>query len=302
MKILVNGSTGLIGSNLVPFLRQSGHDVFRLIRTQPGQGTGDVYWNPAAGEIDKAGLEGFDAVINLAGEPIEGRWTPEKKAKIRDSRVNSTGLLARTLSGLDRPPSVFISVSATGYYGDRGDEILTEDSLPGHGFLSSLCQEWEAATEPANWKGVRVVRFRMGVVLTPKGGALEQMLVPFRRGLGAKLGTGKQYMSWVSLDDVLGAMQHVLWTESINGPVNVVSPNPVTNKEFTKTLSRVLGRFAGFTVPAVALRLMFGEMADEALLFSERVVPQRLKTTGYKFLYPELDRALRHLLTGNGQS
>lgn len=296
MRILVSGSSGMIGSYLLPYLRQSGHEISRLVRSRPGQGTGDVRWDPSTDMIDVAGLEGFDAVIHLAGESIAGRWTSEKKARIRNSRTNGTRLLAGALSELDDPPDVFISASAVGYYGDRGDEVLTEDSLPGRGFLSDLCQEWEASADLAGKTGVRVVKFRMGIVLTPKGGALEQMVAPFKLGVGGKLGSGTQYVSWIAIDDVLGAMEHVLTTASIRGPVNAVSPNPVTNEEFANTLARVIGKPARLSVPAFALRLALGQMADEALLTSQRVVPQRLITSGYKFKYPELEPALRYLL------
>jgi uncharacterized protein (TIGR01777 family) len=244
-------------------------------------------------------LEGFDAVVHLAGESIAGRWTAEKKAKARDSRVNGTLLLSDALAGLERPPKTMVSASAVGYYGNRGDEVLTEDSFPGQGFLAGVCEEWEAATESASSAGIRVVRTRFGMVLASKGGALEQMIRPFRLGVAGKLGSGKQYWSWVAIDDVTGIVQHALATESLQGPVNAVSPNPVTNEQFTQTLARIIGRPARLTVPPFALRLAFGDMADEALLSSARVVPQRLLTSGYSFSYPDLERALRHLLKDN---
>jgi hypothetical protein len=256
-----------------------------------------VQWNPEAEEVAMPGLEGMDAVVHLAGENIAtGRWTAEKKAKIRHSRVQGTRVLCETLSRLAEPPKVLVSASAVGYYGDRGEEILREDSLPGMGFLAQVCRDWEAATEPATQRGIRVVHLRLGAVLSPSGGALAKMLGPFKIGVGGVVGSGRQYMSWIAIDDVLGVVHHCLITETLDGPVNAVAPSPMTNREFTRILGRVLGRPALFPLPSFAARLVFGEMADALLLASTRVEPSRLQETGFSFRYPELEGALRHLL------
>jgi len=247
--------------------------------------------------LDAARLEGLDAVVHLTGENIAtGRWTAEKKAKIRDSRVGGTRVLCDSLAGLKQPPKVMVCASATGYYGDRGDELLTEESTSGTGFLAGVCREWEAAAKPAVQKGIRVVHLRFGMVLSGAGGALAKLLPPFRMGLGGVLGTGRQYISWIALDDLLGVIAHALTTEALQGPVNAVTPNPVTNQEFTRTLGWLLSRFTVFPIPAAAARLAFGEMADEVLLASQRVQPTRLLATGYRFRYPDLEGALRHSL------
>lgn len=296
MKIAVSGSSGLVGSALVSFLSAGGHRVSRLVRSKPQPGSADVHWDPAAGSVDAAGLEGLDAVVHLAGENIAGRWTPEKKARIRDSRVKGTRLLTETLARLKQAPKVLVSASAIGYYGHRGDEALREDSPSGSGFLAEVCREWEAAAQPAAQKGIRVVSLRIGVVLSPAGGALARMLPPFRLGLGGKIGSGRQYMSWIGIDDLAGVIHHAVTNESLRGAVNAVAPRPVTNQEFTKTLGRVLGRPTIFPMPAFAARLAFGEMADELLLASTRVEPARLAVSGYIFRNPDLEGALRHLL------
>ena len=297
MKILVSGSTGLIGSALVPFLTSGGHSVVRLIRTETRPGQAAVYWDPAAGKIDSSALEGLDAVVHLAGENIAARrWTPAQKARIRDSRVQGTRLLAQSLARLQQPPTVMVCASAIGFYGDRGTEDLTEKSAPGSGFLTYTCLAWEAAAQPASEKDIRVVNLRLGVVLSPRGGALAKMLLPFRLGVGGKIGSGRQYMSWIGIDDVVGAIHYALTTDELHGPVNAVAPNPVTNLEFTKTLGRVLSRPTIFPMPAFAARLAFGEMADELLLASTRVKPARLQNSGYYFRHPRLEDALRHLL------
>jgi len=297
MKILISGSSGLVGRALVPRLTKGGHQVVRLVRARPAQGDAAVFWDPAAGTLDPAPLEGFDAVIHLSGESIAtGRWTEAKKARIRDSRVGSTELLAGTIERLSRPPGVLLCASAIGYYGDRGDEVLKEDSAPGKDFLAGVCQAWEAASEPAAGKGVRVVRHRFGVILSAAGGALAKMLLPFKLGAGGRLGDGGQFMSWVAIDDVLGALDHALASKALRGPVNTVSPRPVTNAEFTATLGGVLRRPAILPMPAFAARLAFGEMADALLLASQRVAPERLLASGYRFRHPDLDPALRHLL------
>jgi uncharacterized protein (TIGR01777 family) len=302
MKVLVTGASGLVGSALVPFLTTAGHQVIRLVRSQPRPGAGEVRWDPAGGNTDTAGFEGADAVVHLAGENIaKGRWTPEQKARIRDSRVTGTRVLCEVLARLSHPPKVLVSASAIGYYGDRGAEVLQEESAPGAGFLPEVCRAWEEATTPAVQKGIRVVPVRFGLVLSPAGGALAKMLAPFKLGVGGVIGSGEQYMSWVTLDDVVGAIAHTLVTEELRGPVNVVAPQAVTNQDFTKTLGRVLGRPTLLPLPTFAARLAFGEMADALLLASARVEPKRLLATGYQFRHTDLESALRYLL-GKTQS
>ncbi len=266
--------------------------------TRSGDSAEDaVLWDPSAGTIDADRLAGVDAVVHLAGESIaQGRWTVAKKARIRDSRVKGTRLLAETLAGLPTPPGVMVSVSATGYYGDRGNELLTEESAPGNNFLAGVGREWEAAADPAREAGIRVVHPRLGIVLSTEGGALATTLPIFKLGAGGRLGSGRQYWSWISIDDVVGAVLHALATESLEGPVNVVAPDPPTNAEYTRTLGRVLGRPTIFPLPAPAARIMLGQVADELLLASQRVEPARLKESGYSYRHPELEGALRHLL------
>jgi uncharacterized protein (TIGR01777 family) len=295
MTVLVTGSTGLLGSALVPFLVGQGHRVIRLVRKDPK--SDEVRWDPEAGAIDTAGLEGLDAVVHLAGENIaEGRWNAKKKASIRDSRVNGTRLLAESLAGLEAPPDVLVSASAIGYYGDRDDEILREDSPAGSGFLPDVCLAWEAAAQPAAQKGIRTVNLRTGVVLSAEGGALAKMLFPFKMGAGGVIGSGNQYMSWISIHDTISIVHHALTTDAPQGPINTVAPTPVTNREFTRILGRVLSRPTLFPMPAFAARLAFGEMADALLLASTRVEPVRLQETGYSFQHPQLEGALRHIL------
>lgn len=295
MRVLVSGASGLIGGALVPFLTTGGHDVVRLARGRKRAGA--VSWDPAAGSIDHAGLAGLDAVVHLAGENIAGgRWTVEKKARIRDSRVVGTRLLCEALAALPRPPQVLVAASAIGFYGDRGNDVVDEDSAPGAGFLADVCREWEAATAPAAAAGIRVVNLRFGVVLSGAGGALGTMLPPFRLGLGGPIGGGRQFMSWIAIDDVLDAILFALATAALSGPVNAVAPGVTTNAELTATLGRVLSRPAVIPVPAFAVRLLFGEMGDELLLSSTRVVPQRLEAAGFRFRFPALEPALRHLL------
>jgi len=297
MNVVVSGSSGLIGSNLVPYLRTCGDQVGRLSR-RSGGGTDElsVAWDPARGTIDSARLEGVDGVVHLAGEPIAGRWTPEKKRMIRESRVAGTRLLAETLAGLSRRPRVLVCASAIGIYGDRGEELLNEASGAGRGFLADVVGEWEAAAEPALRAGIRVVQLRFGVVLSPAGGALAKMLTPFSLGGGGVVGSGRQFMSWIAIDDALGAVRHALLTESLSGAVNAVAPLAVTNHEFTKTLGRVMRRPTIASMPAFAARLAFGEMAEELLLASARVEPSRLLETGYRFRFVRLEEALRHVL------
>jgi uncharacterized protein len=295
MKVLISGATGLIGSALIPELESGGHQITRLTRS-PGSG-GDVGWNPDAGEIDASRLEGHDAVVHLAGESIgEGRWTPEKKRRIRESRTKGTRLLAETIASLPEPPRVMVSASAVGYYGDRGNELLREDSGPGSDFLAEVCKAWEAAADPAREAGMRVVHLRNGIVLSTEGGALARTLPIFKLGGGGRIGSGRQWWSWVCMDDVVGAIVHALTDDSVEGPVNVGSPNPLTNAEYTRVLGKVLNRPTIFPLPAPAARLMLGEVADALLLASQRMEPAKLEETGYEFRYPELEGALRHLL------
>lgn len=294
--VAVSGSHGLIGSALVRSLEAGGHRVLRLVRSRSQAGRDDVFWNPATGEIDAAGLEGVDAVVNLAGESVAKPWTDEVRRRIRESRVQGTRLLAEALAGLERPPGVFVCASAVGYYGDRGDERLDEDAPPGTGFLPETGREWEAAADPAREAGIRTVPLRFGIVLSGEGGMLAAVLPLFRLGAGGKLGSGKQWMSWVSLEDVVDAIRFVIGTEGIRGPVNVVAPAPVTNEEFTETLGRVLGRPTFLSVPAALLRLVPGGMGEEALLASQRVVPDRLLGAGFRFHHADLEGALRAAL------
>jgi uncharacterized protein (TIGR01777 family) len=299
MNVAITGSTGLIGSALVPRLTSGSHGVVRLVRGAPAMGSAErvARWDPATGAVEP-GLDGVDAVVHLAGESVAGgRWTEARKRRIRDSRVGATRRLCETLARLPRLPRVLVAASAIGYYGDRGDEVLREESPPGVGFLPEVCREWEAAAEPAARRGIRVVHVRIGLVLSPKGGALAAMLPAFRLGLGGPVGTGAQWMSWIGMDDALGAILHALMNEALAGPVNLVAPAPVTNREFARTLARVLRRPAIFPFPAFAARAVFGhQMADELLLASARVVPERLQATGYAFRDVTLEGALRRLL------
>ena len=294
MDVLISGATGLIGSTLIRELEDGGHSITRLTRS-PG-GENDVRWDPDAGTIDGS-LEGHDAVVHLAGESIaEGRWTASKKERIMQSRKKGTRLLAEAIAGLSEPPGVMVSASAVGYYGDRGNELLREDSGPGSDFLAEVCKAWEAAADPAREAGIRVVHPRFGIVLSPKGGALGTTLPIFKLGGGGRIGSGRQWWSWVALDDVVGAIHHALENDSVEGPVNVGSPNPMTNAQYTKVLGKVLNRPTIFPLPAPAARVVLGQAADELLLASQRIEPARLKETGYRFRYPELEAALRHLL------
>lgn len=297
MRVLISGASGLVGQALKAFLTTGGHEVFRLVRSEPADPCSEIRWNPEAGDLDFGRLEGFDAVVHLAGENIaSGRWTEERKRKILDSRVRGTKLLAQGLTKLKRPPSVFVSASAIGYYGHRPGEKLTEASSPGETFLSKVCEAWEEAARGVSVNGIRLVCVRLGIVLSPKGGALAKMLPPFKLGLGGVMGSGQQYMSWVSLDDVVGAIHHVLITDSVRGAVNIVAPEAVTNADFTKTLGRVLGRPTLFPLPAFAARLALGEMADELLLADTRVEPLVLLESGYQFRTKDIEDALRHML------
>ena len=302
MKILVSGSHGLVGKALTRALTDDGHEVVRLVRRERKVGAPEIEWYPDEGRIDAARLEGIEAAIHLAGDNIAGgRWTAQKKRTIRESRVQGTLLLSETLASLSRPPLVFISASTIGVYGDRGDELLTEQSLPGKDFLANVCIDWEAATISATEKGIRTIHARFGVILDAREGALAKMLPPFRAGLGGKIGSGQQWMSWVALDDVVAALKFLLADRRLQGPVNVVAPNPVTNEEFTKTLGRVLSRTTFLPMPAFAARLAFGEMADALLLSSQKVDPGVLEDNGFLFSWPTLEPALKHILAADNR-
>lgn len=295
MKIALSGSRGLVGSALAQLLTSQRHEVIRLVRSKDSNGS--VFWDPNSDSNDLSQLDGVDAVIHLAGENIaSGRWDAQKKNAIRTSRVNGTKSLSAGLAKLKQPPKVLLCASAIGYYGDRGQEELDEKSKGGAGFLSNVCQEWEQATLVAKASGMRVVNLRIGVVLSPKGGALAKMLPPFMFGAGGQIGDGKQYMSWIAIDDVASAINYCLTNENISGPVNLVAPEPVTNSEFTQALGKVLHRPTFCPVPDFAARLAFGEMADALLLASVKVKPRRLQESGYQFLYPSIEPALRHVL------
>jgi uncharacterized protein (TIGR01777 family) len=297
MKILVSGSHGLVGKALIHSLIGDGHEVVRLVRREQTFGAPEVEWHPNQGRLDAEHLEGFDVVVHLAGENIaSGRWTSEKKRAIRESRVKGTMLLSQSLARLSRPPSVFLSASAIGYYGNRGDELLTEESMPGEDFLAGVCVEWEKATQPAVEKGIRTICTRFGIILDANEGALAKMLLPFRICIGGRIGDGKQWMSWIALDDVVNGLKFLMEDKATRGPVNFVAPNAVTNAEFTNTLGRVLSRPTLFPVPAFAARLAFGEMADALLLASQKVEPSVLEDRGFTYYWPSLEPTLRHLL------
>ena len=297
MRVLVSGASGLIGKALVPTLVKAGHQVVRLVRDRTAAAADEVAWSPEDGRLDPHDLEGVDGVVHLAGEPILGRWTAAKRARIRDSRVAGTALLARTLARLAPRPRVFVCASASGYYGDRGDEVLTEESSAGTGFLSDVCREWEAAALPAREAGLRVVWVRTGLALAQGGGLLGTLLLPFRLGLGGPIGRGHRFWSWIAIDDLVDVFRFALESHTLSGPVNGVAPNPVSNAEFANTLGRVLARPAFLPVPPAALRLAFGrEAANEAMLASARLVPARLLAGGFRFRFPELEGALRHIL------
>jgi len=297
-RILVSGSSGLVGSALVSSLKGAGARVARLSRPGTTQGSSDeerVPWDSSQ-PISPEAVSGFDAVVHLAGESIVGRWTEAKKARIRDSRIPATTNLARALAQAKRKPSVFISASAIGYYGNRGDEVMTETSNAGSGFTADLAREWEVATTAASEAGIRTAQIRIGIVMATAGGALAKMLPAFKMGVGGRLGDGRQWMSWVDVQDVVGAIHHILRSDLLQGPVNLVAPKPVTNAEFTRTLASVLKRPAIFPMPAFAARIAFGQMADELLLASQRVEPTKLVSSGYPFRFGDLQACLKHLL------
>jgi uncharacterized protein (TIGR01777 family) len=297
LKIAITGSHGLVGSALKSELARNGRSVIPVVRgeARPGQ----VRWDPAANRFDATPLEGCEVIVHLAGENIAGRrWNESVKEKIRNSRVQGTRVLSEGLAALPSRPNLLICASAIGFYGDRGEEKLTEESEPGSGFLASVVQQWEDACSPARDAGIQVLNLRFGVILSTAGGALAKMLTPFRFGVGGIVGSGKQYWSWIALSDVVGAIQHILGSVEIAGPVNVVSPQPVSNAEFTRILAHVLRRPAILPMPAFAARLALGEMADELLLASQHVLPQKLEASGYQFRQPTLKGALESLILG----
>src|SRR5467141_4689977 len=293
MKILVTGSSGLVGTALVSALARGGHTVCRLVRPQSAGGEGAiegfvVAWNPATGDLGGAGV-GADAVVNLAGASIaDGRWTAGRKALLRSSRIDTTRALVGALAKMNARPGVLVSASAIGIYGDRGDETLTEESKPGTDFLAGVAKEWEAEALKAEALGIRVVLARVGIILAREGGALAKMLTPFKLGVGGRLGSGKQWMSWVTLEDVVAILRFAIENETVRSAINIVSPQPLQNAEFTKVLAKAVHRPALFPAPAFALRLALGEMADALLLSSQRVAPHVLEKTGYRFLYSDL--------------
>ena len=297
MRILISGASGLVGTALDYSLASAGHSVARLSRSSAPARAGDVRWNPISGELDSAAAEGADAVVHLAGASIgDERWTEKRKTQLWSSRVDATRGLVAALANLKRKPRVFIAASAIGYYGSRGDEILTESSAPGSDFLANLVREWEAAEQDAERASMRLVILRFGMILSKNGGALARMLVPFRLGVGGRLGSGRQWMSWMTLDDVVALIQYALAHEELSGIVNAVAPAPVRNSEFTATLARALNRPAIFPAPRFALRLALGEMADALLLASQRVLPVRLSSAGYSFQHATLAEGLRAAL------
>jgi uncharacterized protein len=299
MKVLISGGSGLVGSALTNALRADGASVSHFIRPGRKAAAGDVQWNPSRATVDVAAMEGHDAIVHLSGASIaDGRWTVKRKALLRSSRVDSTRVLVDSLARLKQPPRVFVCASAIGYYGDRGDELLTESSGYGNDFLSILCRAWEGEAARAAANGIRTVMTRFGVTLATQGGALPRMLTPFKFGAGGRLGSGKQWISWITLEDVVQVLRTALADERMQGPVNVVAPNPVQNSEFTQVLAGVLHRPAIFPAPAFALRLALGQMADALLLASQRVQPEKLKAAGYKFRYETLQPALQSILPG----
>jgi uncharacterized protein (TIGR01777 family) len=294
VKIVVSGASGLIGSALVPALTAAGHDILRLVRGE-ARGADEIAWDPDRGSLDPASLAGIDAVVNLSGATIGKRWTESRRQEILASRVGTTGLLARTLAELEPKPSAFVVAGGIGIYGHRGDEVLTEASELGTGFLAEVGKAWETAAEPAREAGIRTVTFRQGVVLSRDGGALERMLLPFKLGLGGRIADGKQWWSWIALDDVVAGYRRALEGD-LSGPVNLTSPSPATNAVFTKALGRALGRPTVFPLPALAVRTLFGEMGEAMLVEGQRGLPKRLLDAGFEFAYPELDDALTRAL------
>ncbi len=295
-KILISGASGLLGQRLIPLLLTGNHTVLSLVRRQP-KADNEIFWDPLKGILDIDKLKGIDAVIHLSGENVgEGRWTQKKKQRILESRLLSTHLLSEAVSTMSQGPEVFISASATGYYGDCGSRTVTEKSNPGDNFLASVCQQWEEAAKPALSKGIRTVSMRLGVVITPEGGALKKLLLPYLLGLGGRIGSGKQYLSWIGIDDALAAFYHTLMNDQVSGPVNVVSPEPVSQTDFSKTMASVLSRPAVFPLPAFLIKLIFGQMGEEGLLYSTKAIPEQLLDTGFLFRHSTLREALKHVL------
>lgn len=300
MSFLISGTHGMIGSNLVPFLSTGGHRPVSLVRRPPEPGRDEVFWDPANDRIDINDGQEIDAVIHLAGENIaEGRWTPEKKRRIMESRTRGTALIAQTIAKMKKKPKVFICASAIGYYGDRKEALMSEDDLPGEDFISEVCKNWEASARAAVDAGIRTVFLRIGIVLSPLGGALQRLLPVFQAGIGGRIGSGRQYMSWISLDDVLGAILHLIAKPDISGPVNLVAPHPVTNAEFTRTLGKVLSRPAALFIPEAAITAVYGRMGKETILSGTRVNSAKLLESGYRFRHTQLKDALSHVLGKN---
>jgi hypothetical protein len=297
LTVAITGASGMVGTNLRHFLTTGGHRVVTLVRHRDQVGDDGVFWNPDTGEIDAAGLARADAVVHLAGASIAGgRWTEDRKRRILASRKQGTELLCRTMATLGQGPGVLVSASAVGFYGNRGEERLDESAKAGRGFLAEVVQAWEAATAPAEKAGIRVVKLRTGVVISPEGGALGQMLLPFKMGVGGRLGSGRQYFSWIDMDDLVGVILHTLYDDALRGPVNATAPNPVTNAAFTDALGRALGRPTILPVPALAVKAVFGQLGEEALLWGQRVLPRRLEKADFRFFYEGVEDSLRFQL------
>jgi hypothetical protein len=297
MRILISGSSGLIGRSLTERLRSAGDTLCTLVRRKAEKSQDEIGWDPEAGVLDSSRLDGVDAVVHLAGKPIASRWTEETKRAIRDSRVRGTKRLAEAVAQLPRRPKVFIAASAVGFYGSRGDEPLDETSAPGTGFLADVCQEWEEAAAPARDAGIRTVHLRTGLVLSRKGGLLARVLLAFKMGAGGIVGTGRQWLSWISLGDATAAIQYAIGAAELSGPVNLTAPQPVPNAEFARTLGKILGRPTLVPVPAFAVRLLLGEMGDELVLSGQKVMPRKLLASGFSFAHPDLESAIRWALT-----
>jgi hypothetical protein len=296
VKVVIAGASGFVGTALSESLKSAGHTPVALVR-HAATGPDEIEWEPAAGKLDAASLSGYDAVVCLSGESIAGvRWTEEKKQAIKKSRIDCVGLLAQRMAEMDQPPPVFVCASAMGYYGDSGDATLTEDSPPGDDFLAAVCKDWEAAADPARGKGIRVTHLRFGLILSDEGGALKTMLTPFRLGLGGVVGDGEQYISWITIEDVVAIVRYAIDTPSLEGPVNTASPNPVTNREFTKALGHALHRPTVVPLPEFVVKAAMGEMGEALLLASYRMVPEKLLRSGYAFMHPTIDAAFHHLL------